>query len=100
MQKELKKTYKPFYEWKSKSMQREYTESTPLLKSDGTLNARGWARHNVFTYDRSLVKRERLISCKEWDYYTVTDGQKQLLVSFANVGIRPRNSYPHLQQIH
>ncbi len=87
MSNELKRTYVPFNEWAEKSKQTEYTEPTPLLNSDGTLNARGWARHNVFTYDRSLVKRERLISCKEWDYYTVTDGQKQLLVSFANVGI-------------
>ena len=87
MNNELKKTYKPFYEWKSKSLQREYTEPTPLLNADGTLNAKGWARKNVFEYDRKLVKKERLISRKEWDYYTVTDGKKQLLISFANVGI-------------
>ncbi len=87
MSTELKRTYVPFTEWKEKSKQTEYTTETPLLNPDGTLNAKGWARHNVFTYDRSLVKRERLISCKEWDYYTVTDGRKQLLVSFANVGI-------------
>lgn len=84
---ELKRTYSPFTEWAEPSKQTEYTEPTPLLKNDGTLNVRGWARHNVFLYDRSLVKRERLISCKEWDYYTVTDGKKQLLVSFAHVGI-------------
>ena len=71
----------------NKSQQRDYTEPTPLLNSDGTLNAKGWARHNVFEYDRKLVKKERLISRKEWDYYTVTDGKKQLLISFANVGI-------------
>ena len=87
MSTELKRTYVPFKDWKEPSKQREYTEPTPLLNSDGTLNARGWARHNVFQYDRSLVKTERLISKKEWDYYTVTDGQKQLLVSFAHVGI-------------
>ena len=87
MSTELPRTYVPFKDWKEKSKQIEYTEPTPLLNKDGTLNARGWARHNVFEYDRKLVKRERLISCKEWDYYTVTDGQKQLLVSFANVGI-------------
>ncbi len=87
MSNELKRTYVPFTEWSEKSKQTEYTEPTPILNPDGTLNARGWARHNVFIYDRSLVKRERLISCKEWDYYTVTDGRKQLLVSFANVGI-------------
>lgn len=84
---ELKRTYSPFTEWKEKSKQTEYTKPTPLLNADGTLNAKGWARHNVFEYDRSLVKKERLISKKEWDYYTVTDGKKQLLVSFANVGI-------------
>ena len=87
MSKELPRTYVPFKDWKEKSKQTEYTEPTPLLNPDGTLNAKGWARHNVFEYDRSLVKRERLISQKEWDYYTVTDGRKQLLVSFANVGI-------------
>lgn len=87
MSKELKRTYVPFKDWAEKSKQTEYTEPTPLLNSDGTLNAKGWARHNVFQYDRNLVKKERLISKKEWDYYTVTDGVKQLLVSFANVGI-------------
>ena len=87
MSTELPRTYVPFKDWKEKSKQIEYTEPTPLLNPDGTLNARGWARHNVFEYDRNLVKRERLISRKEWDYYTVTDGRKQLLVSFANLGI-------------
>ena len=87
MNKEFPRTYVPFTEWAEPSKQTEYTEPTPLLKPDGTLNARGWARHNVFQYDRSLVKRERLISKKEWDYYTITDSQKQLLVSFAHVGI-------------
>ncbi len=87
MPNELPKTYVPFTQWKEKSKQTEYTEPTPLLNPDGTLNAKGWARHNVFLYDRKLVKRERLISLKEWDYYTVCDGKKQLLISFANVGI-------------
>ena len=87
MSTELKRTYVPFTEWKEKSKQTEYTEPTPLLNADGTLNAKGWARHNIFQYDRSLVKKERLISKKEWEYYTVTDGQKQLLISFAHVGI-------------
>lgn len=86
MNKELPRTYIPFYEWKEKSAQKEYTEKTPLLGADGTLNAKGWARKNVFTYDRSLVKHS-LISRKEWDFYTVTDGKVQLLISFANIGI-------------
>lgn len=86
MSKELPRTYIPFSEWKEKSKQREYTEETPLLNPDGTLNAKGWARRNVFTYDRSLVKHG-LISRKEWDFYTITDGKVQLLISFAHIGI-------------
>ncbi len=86
MSTELKRTYVPFTEWTEKSKQTEYTEETPLLNPDGTLNARGWARKNVFTYDRNLVKHS-LISRKEWDFYTVTDGKVQLLISFANIGI-------------
>ena len=45
------RTYIPFNEWSYKSKQTEYTEPTPLLNPDGTLNAKGWARHNVFEYD-------------------------------------------------
>lgn len=82
----LPKTYVPFFDWESPSLQREYMEETPLLNADGTLNAKGWARRNVFTYDRSLVKHS-LISRKEWDFYTITDGCVQLLISFANIGI-------------
>lgn len=83
---ELKKTYIPFTEWKEKSKQYEYTTPTPLLNDDGTLNAKGWARHNVFEYDRTKVKKG-LISRKEWDFYTITDGKTQLLISFANINI-------------
>ena len=64
MSEELKKTYTPFTEWTEKSKQTEYTKPTPLLKADGTLNAKGWARHNVFEYDRSKVKKG-IISRKE-----------------------------------
>ena len=64
---EMQRTYVPFKDWKEKSAQTEYTESTPLLASDGTLLAKGWARHNVFDYDRTRVKAGA-ISKKEWDF--------------------------------
>ena len=48
MSNELQRTYVPFWEWKEKSKQTEYTEKTHLLDSDGTLLAKGWARKNVF----------------------------------------------------
>ncbi len=82
----LKRTYVPFTEWKNNSKQIEYTQTTPLLADDGTLLAKGWARKNVFEYDRTKVKKG-LISRKEWDFYTITDGRMQLLVSFANINI-------------
>ena len=83
---ELKRTYVPFNEWKEKSKQTEYTESTPLLNPDGTLNAKGWARRNVFEYDRNLVKTG-IMSRKEWDFYNICDDDYQILVSFANINI-------------
>ena len=54
---ELKRTYIPFKEWKEKSKQIEYTQETPLLAPDGTLLASGWARKNVFQYNRDHVKK-------------------------------------------
>ncbi len=83
---ELKRTYVPFKDWKEKSKQTEYTQSTPLLLPDGTLNAKGWARHNVFEYDRNLVKKG-FSSRKEWDFYNISDGKMQLLISFANISL-------------
>ncbi len=56
MSKELARTYVPFQQWKEKSKQTEYTQSTPLLAEDGTLLAKGWARHNLFEYDNRKVK--------------------------------------------
>ena len=84
MKPELKRTYVPFNEWKKKSAQTEYTESTPLLAPDGTLLAKGWARSNVFEYNRDYVKKG-FSSRKEWDFYTISDGRMQMLVSFANI---------------
>ena len=56
MSAEMKRTYKNYTEWKERSKQTEYTEKTPLLASDGTLLAKGWARKNVFDYERSFSK--------------------------------------------
>ena len=78
---ELKRTYIPFSEWKEKSKQTEYIEETPLLAPDGTLLASGWARKNVFLYNRDFVKKG-IISRKEWDFYTIFDDEMQILVSW------------------
>ena len=83
---ELKRTYVPFSEWKEPSKQTEYTEETPLLAPDGKLLAKGWARRNVFEYDRNRVKTG-IMSRKEWDFYNIANEEYQLLISFANINL-------------
>ncbi len=85
MDKETKRTYRSFTEWKEKSKQTEYTEETPLLASDGTLLAKGWARKNFFTYDRYASKPA--LRKKEWDFYQVVNDRFLAQVSFANIAI-------------
>ena len=84
---ETPRTYVPFQQWKEKSKQTEYTKATPLLAPDGTLLAKGWARHNVFDYNRDYVKKGSPMSKKEWDFYQVADGNYMVQLSFANIGI-------------
>ena len=73
MAKNEQRTYQSFWEWEEKSKQREYTEKTPLLGSDGTLIAKGWARKNVFEYDRNRSTPNN--RKKEWDFYQVSNGK-------------------------
>lgn len=79
----MKRTYTPWQEWKHPSKQTEYTAPTTLLAEDGTLLSPGWARHNVFDYDRDRVKK--LIHRKEWDFYQLSDGHYMVQLSFANI---------------
>ena len=81
----MKKTYRGWQEWKKPSKQTEYTGPAPLLAEDGTLLAKGWARHNVFDYDRSRVKH--VMRRKEWDFYQISDGRHMVQLSFANISL-------------
>ncbi|MBQ9880130.1 MAG: DUF2804 domain-containing protein [Clostridia bacterium] len=79
----MEKTYKGWQDWDFKSAQREYTEKTALLSPDGKLQAAGWARRNVFDYDRNAVaKKPRR---KEWDFYQLSNGVYTVQISFANI---------------
>ena len=66
-------------------MQKEITSRTELLDKDGNLAVCGWARRNLFVYDRSLVKRRRRL--KEWDFYQASDGDMLVQVNFFNIAI-------------
>ena len=85
MGKETKRTYASFTEWKEKSKQTEYTAETPLLDKDGNLLAKGWARHNYFTYDRKLSKPS--MRKKEWDFYQIVNDRYLAQISFANISL-------------
>lgn len=63
----------------------EITQSTELLTEDGKLAVTGWAKKNIFDYNRRLAKpRCRL---KEWDYYQISDGEYLVKIFFYNVTI-------------
>jgi hypothetical protein len=81
----MDKTYVSWMEGKWKSAQKEYTVPTRLLGNDGTLLASGWARHNVFDYDRKSVKKE--LRRKEWDFYQISNGRYMVQISFANISL-------------
>ncbi len=81
----MERTYKSWRDWDKPSLQKEYTEETPLLGPDGTLLAAGWARKNLFRYDRDAVKHT--MRRKEWDFYQISDGRLMLQVSFANISL-------------
>jgi hypothetical protein len=79
----MKKTYDSFMDGKWKSIQKEYTEDTPMFDENGNLLAAGWARHDVFDYNRNLVKDKK--RRKEWDFYQLSNGRFMVQLSFANI---------------
>lgn len=81
----MERTYVSYRDWPQKSKQREYTEPTKLLSNKGTLLAKGWARHNVFDYDRDRVKH--VYRRKEWDFYQISNGKYMVQISFANISL-------------
>ena len=81
----MKRSYESWLETGFSSEQREYTAPTELLAPDGSLQAAGWARHNVFDYDRSRVRHA--LRRKEWDFYQISDGSFMVQISFANISL-------------
>ena len=81
----MERTYSSWMDGAWKCAQKEYTQSTPLLGADGTLLSPGWARHNVFDYDRNKVKK--VMRRKEWDFYQLSNGKYMVQISFANISL-------------
>ncbi len=81
----MEKKYSGWREWERPSEQREFIAPTELLAEDGTLLAAGWARRNVFEYDRDRVRHT--YRRKEWDFYQISDGKYMAQISFANISL-------------
>lgn len=85
MSDELKRTYTPWQEFPEKSKQTEYTESTRMFDEQGNVLAKGWARKNVFEYDRAKIRPK--MRGKEWDFYQISNGKYMVQLNFANISI-------------
>lgn len=81
----MKRTYPSWIDGEVNSKQIEYTKPVKLLADDGTLLTPGWARHNVFEYEREKAKPAR--RKKEWDMFQISNGKMMVQMTFANISI-------------
>lgn len=66
-------------------MQREIVEEGLLLKEDGTLSQKGYARKLLLTYNKENIKASKL-RIKEWDYYCVLSEEFGISFTIADIG--------------
>lgn len=64
----------------------EITQPVDLLNTDGTVAHPGWARQNLFRYNRESIAASPY-QIKEWDYYQVSDGRYLVQLTMANIGL-------------
>ncbi len=65
-------------------MQREITQTTPLLTEKGRLTAPGWARTMRYSYNREQV-RSSFPGLKEWNFYQLQCGDYVLQLTLGHV---------------
>lgn len=63
----------------------EVTEEMDLLDETGELREPGWARRQVFKYNRKHIKASSLL-IKEWDYYMVVSKDCALALTISDAG--------------
>ena len=68
------------------SMQNEITESTEFLNPDGTLRISGWARKDVFQYDRRKTSLNPW-RIKEWDFWEITNPNYRVIFNIFDIGL-------------
>jgi len=73
-------------------MQHEITKPVKLLDENGNLKEPGYARKNLFIYNRSDIKASRF-RIKEWDYYLIGNDRFAVALTIAD------NSYMGLDSV-
>lgn len=66
-------------------MQTEIVTEGLLLKEDGTLSQKGYAKKLLLRYNRENIKASKL-RIKEWDYYCILSDEYGLSLTIADIG--------------
>ncbi len=66
-------------------MQKEITEKTSLLDSDGRISNPGWARRPFWSYNRENIKASPF-RLKEWDYYCILNDYTGIALTLSDMG--------------
>lgn len=64
--------------------QKEIITRRPLLDANGHPAHPGYAKTNLYEYNKEQIKRGRL-RIKEWDFYLITDGRYKIELNFFNI---------------
>lgn len=70
---------------KKTSRNHEVTKEIDLLNEFGELKEPGWARRQVFHYNRDHIKANSLL-IKEWDYYMIVSKECALALTISDAG--------------
>ncbi|MGI6701178.1 MAG: DUF2804 domain-containing protein [Christensenellales bacterium] len=83
--KEYKRPYESWTDLRERRKQIEIKEPVRLLDDNGNLLVKGWARRNIFEYDRTKARPQW--RGKEWDFYQISNGRQLVQISTANISV-------------
>jgi len=67
-------------------MQKEITERTDILDDNGHVIQPGWARDDLWNYDRSKIK-DGPLRIKEWDFWEIYNADYRVILNIFDIGL-------------
>ncbi len=67
-------------------MQKEITEPSNLLDDNGHLLQPGWAKRNIFNYNREKIAKNPF-RIKEWDFWEITNQDYKVILNIFDIGL-------------